>query len=82
MKNFKINVKKWQGSDQIHPKLLYELKNEIVKPLTMLLKLSLPLGIVPQDWREANVAPLHKKSSKEKPENYRPVSLTSIIGKF
>ena len=77
-----INVNKCQGSDQVHPKLLYELRNEIVKPLTKLFKLSLQLGIVPQDWREANVAPLHKKGSREKPENYRPVSLTSIVGKL
>ena len=78
----KINVSKCQGSDQLHPKLLYELRNEIVIPLTMLFTLSLQLGIVPQDWREANVAPLHKKGSREKPENYRPVSLTSIVGKI
>ena len=45
----KINVNKGQGSDQIHPKLLYELRNEIAKPLTMLFKHSLQLGIVPQD---------------------------------
>src|SRR2546425_13278610 len=77
-----INVNKCQGSDQVHPKLLYELRSEIVKPLTVLFKLFLQLGIVPQDWREANVAPLHKKGSREKPENYRPVSLTSIVGKI
>ena len=76
-----ININKCQGSDQIHPKLLYELRNEIVKPLTRLFNHSLQLGIVPQDWKEANVAPLHKKGSREKPENYRPVSLTSIVGK-
>src|SRR3989441_13330468 len=78
----KINVNKCQGSDQVHPKLLYALGNEIAKPLTMLFKHSLQLGIVPQDWRDANVAPLHKKGSREKPENYRPVSLTSIVGKI
>jgi hypothetical protein len=48
-KLYKININKCQGSDQIHPKLLYELKNELVKPLTKLFKLSLELGIVPQD---------------------------------
>ena len=37
---------------------------------------------MPKDWREANVAPLHEKGSREKPENYRPVSLTSIVGKI
>ena len=78
----KININKCQGSDQIHPKLLYELRNELVTPLTKLFKLSVLSGIVPQGWREANVAPLHKKVSREKPENYRPVSLTSIVGKI
>src|SRR3981081_1021742 len=39
-------------------------------------------GIVPQDWKDAIVSPLHKKGSKDKPENYRPVSLTSIVGKM
>ena len=78
----KINVNKCQGSDEIHPKLLFELRNQIVKPLTVLFRLSLQSGLVPQDWREANVAPLHKKGSREKPENYRPVSLTSVVGKL
>ena len=44
--------------------------------------LSIKTGIVPQDWKDANVAPLFKKGSKNKPENYRPVSLTSIVGKI
>jgi len=36
---------------------------------------------VPGDWRKANVTPVFKKSKKEGPGNYRPVSLTSILGK-
>jgi len=78
----KINVNKSQGPDQIHGKLLYELRSELMKPLTKLYKLSIESGVVPQDWRDANVAPLHKKGSRKKPENYRPVSLTCIIGKI
>jgi hypothetical protein len=44
--------------------------------------MSIPTGVIPQDWRDASVAPLHKKGSKNKSENYRPVSLTSIISKL
>ena len=39
-------------------------------------------GIVPLDWRRANVVPIFKKGTKSLPSNYRPVSLTSIVGKI
>ena len=45
-------------------------------------KLSLEEGIVPSDWKEPNITPLFKKGSRNKPENYRPVSLTSVICKL
>ena len=35
-------------------------------------------GIVPEDWRVANVTPIFKKGSKSQAANYRPVSLISI----
>ncbi|PKU44800.1 hypothetical protein llap_4907 [Limosa lapponica baueri] len=38
-------------------------------------------GEVPANWRLANVMPIHKKGRKYDPENYRPVSLTSVPGK-
>ncbi|CAJ0941134.1 unnamed protein product [Ranitomeya imitator] len=43
---------------------------------------SIATGSVPQDWRIANVVPIFKKGSKSEPVNYRPVSLTSIVGKI
>ena len=39
-------------------------------------------GVVPTDWRIANVIPIHKKEDKTEPGNYRPISLTSIICKL
>ena len=77
-----INVNKSPGSDDLHPKLLFELRHQLVSPLTKLFKLSLETGIVPQEWKEARVSPLFKKGKRDKPENYRPVSLTSIVGKI
>ena len=38
-------------------------------------------GVVPEDWKLANVTPIFKKGSKSAPGNYRPVSLTCIICK-
>ena len=39
-------------------------------------------GLVPDDWRMANVTPIFKAGSKAKAGNYRPVSLTCIICKL
>ena len=44
--------------------------------------MSLHEGIVPLEWKEANIIPLLKKGSRNKSVNYRPVSLTSVICKL
>jgi hypothetical protein len=38
-------------------------------------------GKLPDNWKKANVTPLHKKGPKNLVENYRPISLTSIVCK-
>ena len=37
-------------------------------------------GEVPADWKTAGVTPLFKKGGRQKAGNYRPVSLTSVVG--
>ena len=44
--------------------------------------MSLEEGIVPSEWKEANIRPLFKKGSRNKPDNYRQVSLTSVVCKL
>ena len=50
-------------------------------PLAHVFIMSLQEGIVPLEWKEANIIPLFKKGSRNKSVNYSPVSLTSIICK-
>ena len=49
---------------------------------SILFQASLDQGIVPADWKTANVVPLFKKGDPSLPENYRPISLTSLTCKI
>ena len=37
---------------------------------------------MPKDWKRANITPIFKGGSKENPLNYRPMSLSSVMGKM
>ena len=67
------------GVDGLSPKILKETVEQISKPLA---HVSLQEGILPLEWKEANIIPLFKKGSRNKSVNYRPVSLTSVICKL
>ena len=42
----------------------------------------LSTGTIPQDWRKARVSPILKKGARNKSDDYRPISLTSIVCKL
>ena len=65
-------------SDSITPRLLIDNMDSLAIPLCIIYRKSMSSGLVPIDWRTANVTPIFKKGAKTKAENYRPVSLTSI----
>ena len=78
----KLNTQKAQGPDQIPPKVLKEISKEIAKPLSILFNKSIEKGIVPTEWKYAEVTAIFKKGNKTDPGNYRPVSLTCICCKI
>ena len=49
------------GVDGIPPKLLMETVEQISIPLARVFNLSLKEGVVPFEWKEANIIPLFKK---------------------
>ena len=77
----KLNTSKSPGPDKLHAKVLYEVKNTITLPLCLIYKKSMSESQLPSAWKKAHVAPIFKKGSRSKVENYRPVSLTSICCK-
>ena len=77
-----LDVNKAAGSDGIPSRLLKETAEQIAPSLTKLFNKSLQLGVVPSDWKLANLVPDFKKGKREHVENYRPISLLSVISKI
>ena len=78
----KTKDNKSPGVEGIPPILVKEIVEQISTPLAKLINLSLEEGIVHSEWKEANITLLFKKGSRNKPDNYRPVSLTSVVCKL
>ena len=54
------------GVDGIPPKLLMETVEQIGTPLARVFNLSLKEGVVPVEWKEANIIPLFKNGSRNR----------------
>ena len=77
-----LNVNKATGPDRICARVLRETSSTIAPILTIIFQCSLDTGIIPDDWKTANIVPIHKKNDRSKPANYRPISLTCITSKL
>ena len=77
-----LDSNKAHGHDEISIKMLQICGSSICRPLQIIYKSCLDRGKFPQEWKKANVAPVHKKNDKQLVKNYRPISLLPICGKI
>ncbi|PKU36241.1 rna-directed dna polymerase from mobile element hypothetical protein [Limosa lapponica baueri] len=77
-----LNAHKSMGPNGIHPRVLKELADVILRSLSLFYQWSSESCELSVDWRQANVIPIFRKGKKEDPRNYRPVSLTLVPGKI
>jgi hypothetical protein len=78
----KLKLNKAPGVDGIVPLILVKAADIVCKPLSSIFNSSLTAGIVPTDWRRANVTAIFKQGQRNNPSNYRPVSLTCQVCKI
>ena len=56
-----LDIHKSMGPDGMHPQVLRQLEEVIVRLLSIIFGKSWGMGEVPEDWRKANVTPIFKK---------------------
>ena len=78
----KVKPNKAPGPDGISGYILKHCAPSLGNPLSILFNKSYISGVLPDDWKTANVVPIHKKGHKGDIENYRPISLTSLVMKI
>ena len=78
----KLNIYKSSGPDGFLPRVLKEVRDQVAPLLMEIFNKSLETGEVPEEWKVADITPIFKKGDRECPANFRPISLTSIIGKM
>ena len=66
------------GPDAIPNLVLKTCSTSISKSLSIIYQSSLNSGTLPDDWLTANISSAYKKGDRHLPENYRPISLTSV----
>ena len=76
-----IDPSKAHGPDGLPSRIPKECAHQLVPSLHYLFTKSLKMSQIPMEWKLANIIPIHKQGNKNHVENYRPISLLSIISK-
>jgi hypothetical protein len=77
----KLDHNKAYGPDGL-PTIVYKRCASVLAPsLTILFNLSLDQGILPRQWKQADIVPVFKKGDSCNVTNYRPISLLCIASK-
>jgi hypothetical protein len=76
-----VKVNKSPGPDTITGRLLKSAAPVLAEPLTTIFNRSIQQGTMPQIWKTATIKPIQKCAGAVEPKDFRPIALTSVVGK-
>ena len=74
-------LSKASGLDRISARIIRESADQISFAICKIFNCSLETGVFPDDWKFAKVTPLFKQGERNDINNYRPISVISVIAK-
>ena len=79
---FSICNIKTPGYDGVLNEMLKINADDIIPYLHLLFQHIFRSGLFPREWTKSIILPIHKKGSTRLCDNFRPISLTSLISKI
>lgn len=70
------------GEDKINSKVIKDNHKHLIKPLLHLINCIFSTGHYPQIFKKSIIIPIHKGGDKTDMNNYRPISLCSVLNKI
>ena len=78
----KINKDSSAGPDIISYRLIKNLPESFLKKILNFFNLCLAKSIIPKQWKISRISMIPKKRTSNDPSKYRPISVTSCLGKI
>ena len=75
------NLAKNKAAGWCHNEMLLAGKQHMIKAIWILCRMAFKLEKVPNDWVKGLIIPIHKDGDKTVPDNYRGITLLSVVGK-
>ena len=77
-----LDRSKAHGWDDMSVSVVKICDSSIVRPLCLIYETCLHTGVFLDNWKKANVLPIHRKESRQLKKNYQPISLLPVCGKI
>ena len=72
---------KASGMDGVTNEILLAGKQQVIQSIWILCRMAWESEKIPEEWAKGLIVPIHKEGDKTIPDNYRGITLLSVVGK-